>query len=189
MTKFAIYVCPTGSLAEQIKRFLAEHRETAAPIQQGPDACCLLIEGFEEQSGAAPVYTRSLDRAYNRGLKARPTPVVTLEGLVVKPDWSGLAITSPWLKQVMVNFACTVKSPTRKTPLRIQDELGLPLAYGPNRKDNKAIVTQAKAAIDWKTPTQWEMRFYQQLTNQSWKCHSSWDLGEGQPAVMEASVS
>ena len=82
MTKFAIYVCPTGSLAEQIQRFLAEHRETLAPLQQGPDACCMLIEGFEEQSGAAPVYTRSLDRAYNRGLKSRPSPVVTLDGLV-----------------------------------------------------------------------------------------------------------
>lgn len=189
MTKFAIYVCPTGSLAEQIQRFLAEHRETAAPREQGPDACCLLIEGFEEESGAAPVYTRSLDRAYNRGLKARPSPALTVEGLVTKPDWSGLAISSPWLKQVMVNFACTVKSPTRKMPLRIQDELGLPLVYGSNRKQAKAVVAEAKAAIDWETPTQWEMRFYQQLTNQNWKCHSSWELGEGQPSLVQAAVN
>ena len=184
MTKFAIYVCPTGGLAEQIRRFVAEHREgSAAEVGQDPAACCMLIDGFEEQSGAAPVYTRSLDRAYNRGLKSRPSPVVTLDGLVTKPDWFGLAITSPWLKQVMVNFACTVKSPTRKMPLRIQDELGLPLAYGADKKQAKALVAQAKEAIDWTMPTQWEMRFYQQLTNQSWKCHSSWDLGEGQPSL------
>ncbi|MBE9139640.1 hypothetical protein IQ254_20975 [Nodosilinea sp. LEGE 07088] len=184
MTKFAIYVCPTGSLAEQIQRFVAEHREASTPHGgQGPAACCMLIDGFEEQSGAAPVYTRSLDRAYNRGLKSRPSPVVTLDGLVTKPDWCGLALTSPWLKQVMVNFACTVKSPTRKMPLRIQDELSLPLAYGADKKQAKAVVAQAKETIDWKMPTQWEMRFYQQLTNQSWKCHSSWDLGAGQPSA------
>ncbi|MGB3201017.1 MAG: hypothetical protein WBA99_08940 [Nodosilinea sp.] len=184
MTKFAIFVCPTGTLAEQIKQFLAQSGDAQGVSgAKGAVPGFTLIEGFEEQGSAAPVYTQSLDRAFNRGLKSRPSPVVTMDGVVTKPDGCGMAITAPWLKQVMVNFACTVKSPTRKMPLRIQDELGMPLACGLDKKQVNAMVAQAEAAIDCKTPTQWEMRFYQRSPNQGWVCHRSWDLGDGQPSV------
>ena len=185
MTKFAIFVCPTGTLAEQIKQFLAQSGDAQeAKVAQGAVPGFTLIEGFEEQGSAAPVYTQSLDRAFNRGLKSRPSPVVTVDGLVTKPDGCSMAITAPWLKQVMVNFACTVKSPTRKTPLRIQEELGMPLAFGIDQQQVDAIVAQAEAAIDCQTPTQWEMRFYQRSSpNQGWVCHRSWDLGSGQPSL------
>ena len=184
MTKFAIFVCPTGTLAAQIKQFLAQSGGT-----QGANGAAssvpgfTLIEGFEEQGSAAPVYTQSLDRAFNRGMKSRPSPVVTMDGVVSKPDGCGMAITAPWLKQVMVNFACTVKSPTRKMPLRIQEELGMPLASGVDRKQVGAVVAQAEAAIDCQTPTQWDMRFYLRAPNQDWVCQRSWDLGGSQPSV------
>ncbi len=184
MTKFAIYVCPTGTLAEQIKRFLDQSGDASGGKgAKGSEPGFTLIEGFEEQGSAAPVYTQSLDRAFNRGLKSRPSPVVTMDGVVTKPDGCGMAITAPWLKQVMVNFACTVKSPTRKMPLRIQHELGMALASGVDQKQIDAIVAQAEAAIDCQTPTQWEMRFYQRSPNQDWVCHRSWDLGDSQPSL------
>ncbi|WP_035985740.1 hypothetical protein [Leptolyngbya sp. KIOST-1] len=184
MTKFAIAICPTGSLAEQINQFLTQNGEDqAANSTKGSVPGFTLIEDFEEQGSAAPVYTQSLDRAFNRGLKSRPSPVVTLDGVVTKPDGCSVAITAPWLKQVMVNFACTVKSPTRKMPLRIQEDLGLPLACGLDHKQVDAVVAQATAAIDCQTPTQWEMRFYQRSPNRGWVCHRSWDLGDGQPSV------
>ncbi|HZG41208.1 MAG TPA: hypothetical protein VEZ50_21225 [Nodosilinea sp.] len=184
MTKFAIFVCPTGTLAEQIKQFLNQSDD--APGGKGAHSAVpgfTLVEGFEEQGSSAPVYTQSLDRAFNRGLKSRPSPVVTMDGLVTKPDGCEMAITAPWLKQVMVNFACTVKSPTRKMPLRIQHDLGMPLASGVDKKQVNAVVAQAEAAIDCQTPTQWEMRFYQRAPNQGWVCHRSWDLGGTMPAV------
>jgi hypothetical protein len=185
MAKFAISVCPTGPLAEQIQQFLNQRNpDSGAAGDRTVVPGFTLVEGFEEQGSAAPVYTRSLERAFNRGLKSRPSPVVTVDGMVTKPGSCGMAITAPWLKQVMVNFACTVKSPTRKLPLRIQPDLGMPLAQGTNQRQLKAVAAEARAAIDWKTPVQWEMRFYQQSA-QGWICHRSWDLGAvQQPAVV-----
>jgi hypothetical protein len=180
MSKFAIFVCPTGALAEQIEKFL---NQGGGSVAHRSVPGCTLIDGFEEQDSAAPIYTQSLDRAYKRGLKSRPSPAVVLDGLVTQPDGCRLAITAPWLKQVMVNFACTVKSPTRKMPLRIQEDLGLPLAQGFAPAQMAAVAAQAQESIHWQAPTHWEMRFYQRSPERGWICHQSWDLGEGQPAL------
>jgi hypothetical protein len=180
MNKFAIYACPTGALAEQIQVFLGLSRDTwGANAAHASLPCCALIDLFEEQSGSLPVYTQSLERAYNRGLKSRPNPVLLLEGLRLTGDRLDLVLTAPWLRQVMVNFACTVKSPTRKVPLRMQERLHITLAHGYPANQASAYLKMAQETIHIDSPSHWEMRFYQRASNQGWIAQQIWEVGEG----------
>ena len=180
MDKFALYACPTGSLADQIQAFLGRSQETwgtaATPLGL---PCCKLIDPFEEQGQTLPIYTQTLERAYKRGMRSCPDMALQVEGLQHTTDSLTLALTAPWLRQVMVNFACTVKSPTRKMPLRIQEHLRLVLAQGQGKAQTKAMAQLAHEMIDLNRPSHWEMRFYQRNARQNWTVRQVWTLGEG----------
>jgi hypothetical protein len=180
MDKFALYACPTGSLAEQIQDFLGRSQATwGTNAAHTGLPCCMLIEQFEEQASTLPIYTQSLERAYKRGMRSRPETALQVEGLQHNADRLTLALTAPWLHQLMVNFACTVKSPTRKMPLRIQEHLRLTLDQGHSPAQAKEIAQLAKEMIDFNSPSHWEMRFYQRTAHQNWIVRQSWALGEG----------
>lgn len=184
MDKFALYACPTGSLADQIQAFLDRSQATwgnqAIPLGL---PCCKLIDPFEEQGGTLPVYTQTLERAYKRGMRSRPDIALQIEGWQQTADSLTLALTAPWLRQVMVNFACTVKSPTRKTPLCIQEHLRLVLSRGQGKAQTQAMAQLAEEMIDISRPSHWEMRFYQRTVRQPWMVRQTWVLGEGLRSV------
>jgi ubiquitin-associated SH3 domain-containing protein len=180
MNKFALYACPTGDLAEQIQSFLASSQALCGPnLAHESLPYCTLVDLFEERASSVPVYTQSLDRAYKRGLRSRPSPVLSIEGLQQTADRLELALAAPWLRQLIVNFACTVKSPTRKLPLRLQDHLCIILAHGYPEDQAPALTQLAKETLNLDSPSHWEMRFYQRTIDQSWISHQSWELGVG----------
>lgn len=180
MDKFALYACPTGALADQIQAFLDRSQATwGTPSIPMGLPCCKLIDPFEEQGSTLPVYTQSLERAYKRGMHSRPNIVLQVDGWQQTTDSLTLAFTAPWLHQMMVNLACTVKSPTRKMPLRIQEHLCLVLAYGRGKAQTQAMAELAQEMIDLNRPSHWEMRFYQRTGHQTWIVRQTWALGEG----------
>ncbi len=186
MNKFALYACPTGDLAEQVQSFLASSQTLCGPnLAHESLPCCMLIDLFEERASTVPIYTQSMDRAYKRGLRSRPTPVICVEGLKAAAGRLELALTAPWLRQLMVNFACTVKSPTRKTPLHLQDHLCIVLANGYPDEQATALTQLAEETINLDSPSHWEMRFYQRAVEQNWIVHQSWELGAGSRATAE----
>lgn len=180
MDKFALYACPTGSLADQIQTFLGRSQATwgteATPLGL---PCCKLIDPFEEQGHTLPIYTQTLERAYKRGMRSCPDMALQVDGWQQTTDSLTLALSAPWLRQVMVNFACTVKSPTRKMPLRIQEHLRLVLAQGQGKAQTQAMAQLAEEMIDLSRPSHWEMRFYQRTARQTWMVRQTWALGEG----------
>ncbi|NJL48075.1 MAG: hypothetical protein HC929_12045 [Leptolyngbyaceae cyanobacterium SM2_5_2] len=183
MNKFALYACPTGELAEQIQSFLDRSQAVCGPnLAHEGLPYCTLVDLFEERASAMPIYTQSLDRAYKRGLRSRPNPALVIEGLQQATDRLELALAAPWLRQLIVNFACTVKSPTRKIPLRLQDHLCIILAHGYSEDQAPALAQMAEETLNLNSPSHWEMRFYQRA-DQSWILHQSWELGVGSKAL------
>lgn len=179
MTQFIVYACPVGELADQLARYFEAARELCGANtahQYMPH--CTLTGFFEERTDAAPIYTQCLARSCKRLARSRPEPVIEVKELALRHDWHGLELSSPWLQQVMVDFACSATSPTRKTPLRLKDWLHLSLAYdfGPEQAADLAAIAQTH--VDPAATVQWELRFYQRNPDQSWICHQRWPLQE-----------
>lgn len=172
MTKFIVYACPVGKLAEQIEIYFEKSR-----LACGPNTAhhymphCTLTGFFEDQTSAVPKYTQKLERSLKRFRRSQPEPPLVVKDLNFRDDWHGLELSSDWLRQLIVDFVCRATSPTRKTPLRPKDWLHLSLAYGfmPDQADT--LQTLAQDLVDPQAPVSWEIRFYQQNPDQTWICH------------------
>lgn len=172
MAEFIVYVCPTGELAEQIQRFFEE-----SLVQHGANTAhaymphCTLTGFFEDRFAAVPLYTQRLTRSYKRAYPSRTDPIITVEGLTFKADWHGLELQSPWLKHLMVDFACTAVSPTRKSALRPKNWLHLSLAYGFPSEQSDALSKLATSLVDPQAAVAWELCFYERRSPKDWCCH------------------
>ncbi len=177
MPKFIVYACPEGDLAAQLDLYFQKSRALCGPnTAHDYMPHCTLTGFFEEASRAVPNYVQRLDRAYRLLERSRPDPVMVIKGLVVRPDWHGLELESPWLKKLMVTFACTATSPTRKDPLRLKDWLHLSLAYGFASEQTSTLADLAQTQVDPTAAVTWELRFYQRNPDNSWICHRRWPL-------------
>lgn len=177
MPKFIVYACPVGELANHLKIYFEKSH-----LMCGPNSAhrymphCTLTGFFEESTSAIPHYVQKLERSYKRLKRSQPDPVIEIKGLSFRPDWHGLELESLWLKKVMVNFACTASSPTRRSPLRLKEWLHLSLAYNFQSEQAEMLETLAVDLINPTTPVQWELRFYQQNPDNSWICHRQFKL-------------
>ncbi|MEO0490577.1 MAG: hypothetical protein AAFZ49_13615 [Cyanobacteria bacterium J06659_2] len=177
MTQFIVYACPTGHLAEQLQAFLAEssvHYAKNAAHSYMPH--CTLTGFFDDFNRAVPIYTRTLVRAYKRALRSRPNPALTIKDLSFKPDWHGLELDSPWLKQLVLDFACTASSPSRKNAIRPKSWLHLSLAYEFVADQAESLAQLAQSMVDPNAPADWELRFYQRDPGNRWICHQALPL-------------
>ncbi|HEY9621323.1 MAG TPA: hypothetical protein V6C78_13185 [Crinalium sp.] len=173
---FIVYACPVGELAEQLDQY----------FQQSLDCCganaahhymphCTLTGFFQDEESAIPLYVEALDRAFHQ-VQPCPNPVITIQQLAFRSDWHGLELQSDWLKNLIVVFATSAASPTRREALRLKDWLHLSLAYDFQREHSDVLQQLAQNYISLKTPVQWELRFYQRNAEQRWICHQSWRL-------------
>lgn len=172
MPNFIVYACPTGPLAEQVQHFFDQSRAVFGPnpAHQYPPHCTL-VSFFEDTVSSVPLYTRALLRAYNRVLRSQPRPAIVVKGFSFRPDWHGLELEAPWLQRLMVDFACTVASPTRRGPLRLKSWLHLSLAYEFPPEQAKNLSRLALQLVDPAAPVGWELRYYQRGQNRQWTCH------------------
>ncbi len=174
MPKFIVYACPVGELADQLDRYFEQSR-----VLCGPNSAhnymphCTLTGFFEDAVSSAPNYAQRLERSYKRLRRSQPHPVVAIKALTFRPDWHGLELESPWLKQVMVDFACTATSPTRTSPLRLKDWLHLSLAYDFQADHADQLEALAYDLVDSTASVAWDLRYYQRNPDNTWVCHTS----------------
>ncbi|MDB9526649.1 hypothetical protein PN498_11660 [Oscillatoria sp. CS-180] len=179
MTKFIVYACPTGELAEQLKTYFDKSRMAYGPNmahQYMPH--CTLTGFFEDVPGAVPRYTQKLERSLKRLRRSQPEPVIDVKDLVFRADWHGLELSSEWLRKLILDFVCTATSATRKTPLRPKDWLHLSLAYDFVSEQSDDLKALAVNLVDPQAPVDWELRFYQHNPDKSWICHQQLKLSK-----------
>ncbi|MEL6382704.1 MAG: hypothetical protein AAFQ89_09560 [Cyanobacteria bacterium J06626_18] len=172
MPKFIVYACPVGELASQLETYFEKSR-----LMCGPNSAhnymphCTLTGFFEEHVSTVPNYAQKLERSYKRLRRSQPHPAIAVKDLAFRSDWHGLELSSDWLKKVIVDFACTARSPTRSSPLRLKEWLHLSLAYDFQTDQIETLQALAIDLVDPQAPVQWELRFYQRNPDNSWVCH------------------
>jgi ubiquitin-associated SH3 domain-containing protein len=180
MPKFIVYACPVGELAKQIDLFFEKSLSLCGPNQaHSYMPHCTLTGFFEDVSSAVPKYTQKLERSYKRFRRSQPDPAIAVKDISFRPDWHGLELASDWLRKLVLDFACTATSPTRKSPLRPKEWLHLSLAYGFSADHAETLERLARELVDPLAAVEWELRFYQQNPDQNWICHQCLKLESG----------
>lgn len=173
MEKFIVYACPVGELNSQLELYFQ-----ISEIECGTNAAhkymphCTLTGFFEDELTSIPIYIKAL----NEALLKFPRPEIKVLSIIFKPEWHGLELYSPRLKQLIIDFAKTAKSPTRNQDLRLKDWLHLSLAYEFSEKQQEKLKKIAQETINHRALVTWELRFYQRHFDGSWTCHQSWEL-------------
>jgi ubiquitin-associated SH3 domain-containing protein len=163
-----IYACPTGKLADQLDRFMAESQ-----AKYGVNAAhrymphCTLTVFFRDALAAVPLYEQALGSIATHS----PNSIIQVKGMTFRPDWHGLELESPWLVQQMHRLAREVSSPTRQPPLRVKEWLHVSLAYEFPPEQSAALEQLAGAIVQPNTLVDWDLRLYQRHGEGSWTCH------------------
>ncbi|MEB3220057.1 MAG: hypothetical protein VKN72_28020 [Nostocales cyanobacterium 94392] len=173
MEKFIVYACPVGEFNSQLELYFQ-----ISQIECGKNAAhkymphCTLTGFFEDELISIPIYIKAL----NQALLKFPNPEIKILNITFKPEWHGLELYSPILKQLIIDFAKTANSPTRNQDLRLKDWLHLSLAYEFPEKQQENLKKIAQQTINHRAFVRWELRFYQLHFDGSWTCHQSWKL-------------
>ncbi|NJM06377.1 hypothetical protein HC891_09575 [Candidatus Gracilibacteria bacterium] len=101
---------------------------------------------------------------------------VQITRLLLREDFHGLLIESPWLEALTADFAARVLSPTRRDEIRLKSWLHLSLAYEFLPARHAALAALANEYVDIAQPVEWELRFYQRLPGDEWRTHGDWTL-------------
>jgi len=175
--QFIIYACPLGELGHQLESYfqitLANCGANAAHKYMPH---CTLTGFFVDELRAVPLYLQTLGLVLTQTLQTCAQPAVTINQISFQPNWHGLEIQSPWLKQLIANFASTVSSATLQETIRLKDWLHLSLAYEFDPEQHDTLIKVAQETINLQASVQWELRFYQRHPDWSWTCHRAWLL-------------
>jgi len=175
--KFIVYACPVGQLAEQLARY-----SQISLVECGVNAAhkymphCTLTGFFRDELGAISLYLHALTTAYQQALSTRPQPAIIITEMTFQPQWHGLQLQSPWLRQLTAKFATMADSPTRQEALRLKDWLHLSLAYEFTSEQQERLAILAQEIVNPQATVEWELRFYQQHSDGLWTCHQTWQL-------------
>jgi ubiquitin-associated SH3 domain-containing protein len=137
---------------------------------------CTLTGFFHDEETAVPIYIHALAEAWGQQSETRPSPVVTITGLMLTEQFHGLTLAAPWLQRVTAVFAQTAHSPSRTNAIRPKDWLHLSLAYGFPPAQHAGLAALAQECIAINTAVAWELRFYQRHPDHTWTCHQQWPL-------------
>lgn len=178
VTKFILYLCPTGPLAEQIEQYFARSRAAIGPNPAHDYMPHGSLTGFfPDEPAAAPSYVALLEQLLAEFTPTRPTPVLQITNVRLDERFHGLELDSPWLKALTAAFVERAISPTRPEAIRLKEWLHLSFAYGFPQEQHAALLRLARTLIDPTAPVQWELRFYERHADQTWTCHGRWCLG------------
>lgn len=173
--EFILYACPQGPLAAQLKTYFQKSwLLCGANTAHRYMPHCTLTGFFKDEVAAVEHYLQGVEQT----LCDRPLnqPVATITQMSFQADWHGLVVQSSWLIDFTADFAQRANSPTRLEPLRLKDWLHVSLAYGFQPQQAGCLQQLAEALIDPRSPVDWELRFYQRFTDNTWICHQSWAL-------------
>jgi hypothetical protein len=172
-----VYACPTGPLASALTRYFSQSRQRCGANAAHRFPPHITLTGFfHDDEVAIPIYTAALAEALERAKPSRSVRPITITRLLLREDFHGLLIESPWLEALTADFAASVVSPTRRDDIRLKSWLHLSLAYEFPPARHNALAALANEHIDIATPVEWELRFYQRLPGDEWRNHGDWVL-------------
>jgi ubiquitin-associated SH3 domain-containing protein len=179
VTKFILYACPTGQLADQIDTYF----ETAKTNYSWNPALdymphCSLTGFFHDKAAAAQHYTLALEHILERMRSSQPDPVMQVTGMIFNSDFHGLTLQSSWLADLTKAFAATTCLEMRREAIRIKEWLHLSLAYQFKPEEHNALEALARQLVNPKAAVGWELRFYQRRDENQWTCHGCWPLSK-----------
>jgi ubiquitin-associated SH3 domain-containing protein len=186
VTKFILYACPTGQLADQIDAYF-ETAKTAHSWNPALDYMphCSLTGFFHDTPTAAQHYIHALDHILARMGPSQPHPVMHVTGMYFYDDFHGLTLQSSWLADVTKAFAATTCLEMKQEPIRIKEWLHLSLAYRFKPDEHQALKALARQSIDPRAAVGWELRFYQRQDENRWTCHGCWPLSKSSRHIVE----
>ena len=177
--EYIVYACPVGPLATQIARYMEASRDAC-----GPNAAhrylphCTLIGFFHDEPGAAGRYVAALAQALQCALPSQPPQALRVVGLELSPDFHGLLLDGPWLKELVADFAQRALSTTRRDALRLKGWLHLSLAYEFPPEHHETLAGLARDLVDATADVRWQLRLYERHADGTWTCHAGWWLEE-----------
>jgi len=175
--KFIVYACPVGELADQLEEYFARSRAAGcqnAAHQYMPH--CTLTGFFYDRRERIPAYVRNLSDALEDARPMLPEETVAITGMRLGPELHCLELESPWLKDLVADFASRVADAFARQSLRLKDWLHLSLAYRFELRQRCTLERLAETIVDLKAPVVWELRFYERRADGSWTRHASWPI-------------
>lgn len=179
VTKFILYACPTGQLADQIDAYFEAVKTNYSwnPAQDYMPHCSL-TGFFHDNATAAQHYTLAVEEILAQMRPSQPDPVMRVTGMFFDSDFHGFTLQSDWLADLTEAFAATTGSETRGEAIRIKEWLHLSLAYGFKPDEHNALKTMAQQRINPQAAVGWDLRFYQRQDDTRWTCHGCWPLSK-----------
>jgi ubiquitin-associated SH3 domain-containing protein len=172
-----VYACPLGPLARQLDQYFAASRAACGPnTAHRYMPHCTLTGFFHDEAASIEQYVGLLDAALERARPCKPAPVFAVREMLLREDFHGLLLNSPWLEALIADWAAGASSPTRREALRLKSDLHLSLAYGFPAEQHAPLAQLARELVDWRIPTDWELRFYERHPDKRWTCHAAWRL-------------
>lgn len=174
--KFIIYACPVGELYQQVDLFFQKSRQYCGenPAHRYIPHCSL-TGFFEETTSRMKDYISALEDAYfwskNLGILLN----IKILQMTFKPRWHGLELEAAGVQKMLNHFVDILPS-EMANKLRLKEGLHLSFAYQFNPEHEYTLKQLAQEIINFKDPTQWELRFYQKHPDWTWTCHQSWLL-------------
>jgi ubiquitin-associated SH3 domain-containing protein len=186
VTKFILYACPTGELADQIDAYF-EAVKTNCSWNPALDYMphCSLTGFFHDNAPAAQHYAHDLDRIVTRMRPSKPDPVMAVSGLIFDADFHGFTLQSVWLADLTKAFAATTCLKMRHEAIRIKEWLHLSLAYQFKPDEHHTLKALARKYINPRAAVGWELRFYQRQNENQWTCHGCWPLSKSSRDAVE----
>lgn len=176
-SQLILYACPTGELADQLDGYF-----TLSRTRYGENAAhhymphCTLTGFFHDVPSTISFYTEQLDVLLSAMRSTEPQPVISMTGISFNPNFHGIELESPWLRELVERFIQRSATPSRTEPIRKKDWLHLSLAYEFPAEQQTPLKTLAEAMIHLDAAVSWQLRFYERHPDQSWTCHKEWAL-------------
>lgn len=179
VTKFILYACPTGQLADQIDAYF-EAVKTNFNWNPALDYMphCSLTGFFHDNATAAQHYTLALEEILTHMRPSQPDPVMRVSGMFFDSDFHGFTLQSSWLTDLTQAFAAATGFGTRREAIRLKEWLHLSLAYRFKSDEHNALKARAQQLINPQASVGWDLRFYQRRNANQWTCHGCWPLSK-----------
>lgn len=171
MVSLILYACPTGPLAEQLTQYFTESARQVGPNAAHQYMPHITLTGFfHDVRETVPAYVALLEQL----LCHRPPLTISLERLLLTPEFHGIEIISPDLKALTQEFVELAPDSTRTEALRPKDWLHLSLAYQFPAEKNAQLEDLAHRFVSLEASVSWEVRFYERGPGNHWICHGNW---------------
>ena len=158
------YATPTGPLADACDRFFAEASEIGPTVAQTYPPHCTLTGFFRRTVARRDELVGEVQSLIDTTGPV-PAGVVIVDELRVDPRWIGLALTSPWLKEVVAALVDGHRLDDGDDALRPKDWLHLSLAYG---IDDLGPYRSIAGRFDPELPAGWELALWERHPDQRW---------------------